>query len=239
MNGCTLSVSQWLDSGLRERSSMHLNETRWMSHARGYDCGVREWCVVVRPAVTASADERRRLRELFSAQSRQFDWTRQGDDVLVLVTDRTGLERVEADLMRVLRRRRLALAVEKPFPVGRWYPSISQYVVPPVATVLVDPLLDATELGWGVSVRPASAFDWRAARAALAERGRSTIGETEFGFDVGARDETDAHDLIAELANVTAIGHLDARPLSFLRRWRVRQHLLGNYSGIDDPSIPH
>jgi hypothetical protein len=198
-----------------------------------------EWCVVVRPAETASAAQRQRLKELLRRGRDEFEWQAEGTDTFALVPAREELERVEGELIRLLSRNRLASAVVTPFPIGRWYERLGRYVVPTTTWVASDPVLEPDEIGWLVSVRPASAFDWRAARVALAERGRTTIRESDGGFEVGARDEVDARALIAELNIVPAVGSAEAQQLGWFRRWRMRQQLLGNYAGIDDPAMPH
>lgn len=141
--------------------------------------------------------------------------------------------------MRTLAKKALTSAVVTPFPVGRWDEGLGRYlVVHLAAAVSAHPAVAGDQIGWLVSIRPASVFDWRAARAALAERGRATLRETEQGIEVGARDKRDAQELIRDLAEVPAIGMADAHPLGRLRRWRVRQQLLGNYADFADPTEP-
>jgi len=159
-------------------------------------------------------------------------------DVLVLVAEQRNLDRAQAAIMARLARQDLASAVVTPCPVGRWDPSLARYLIASDPTVERDPVVPADEMHWLVAVRPASPFDWRATRAALAARGRTTLRETGESIEVGARDEDDALDLIAELSEVPAVGGAEAERLGWFRRWRVRQQLIGNYSGISDPTLP-
>jgi hypothetical protein len=195
--------------------------------------------LVVRPAETASADEQKRLSAVFSTSKPPFEGQREGEAFLVFVGEREMLNRVEAAVMRTLAKNALAPTVVTPLPVGRWDEALDRYLVVDItAARLAQPAVLADQIGWLVCVRPASAFDWRATRAALMERGRTTLRETEQGIEVGAHDEADAQELIRDLATVSAVRTAEARPLGRLRRWKVRQQLLGNYSDFADPTQP-
>lgn len=139
----------------------------------------------------------------------------------------------------MLAKKALTSAVVTPFAVGYWDTSLGRYLVVDLnRAVAAPPAVPADQINWLVAVRPASVLDWRAARAALAERGRTTLRETEQGIEVGARDERDAQELINDLARVFAVGATNAQRLGRFRRWRIRQQLLGNYSDFVDPIGP-
>jgi hypothetical protein len=138
-----------------------------------------------------------------------------------------------------LGRRQLTEAVVWPLPVGRFDSALGNYLIVDVRNqISAEPVIRADEIGWAVAVRPATAFDWQAARAALESRGRVTIRESGDLIEVGARDERDARRLIADLTTVECVGGATARRLGWLRRWRARQQLLGNYAGDRDPTQP-
>jgi len=102
----------------------------------------------------------------------------------------------------------------------------------------VEAVVSSDQIRWLVSVRPASAFVWREVRAELAGRGRPVIDETNTAIRVGAADEEDARSLIADLVSVESVGGAEAERLGRLRRWLLREALIGNYAGPSDPTLP-
>jgi hypothetical protein len=196
----------------------------------------KSWCIVVRPADTASAAQRESLAKAFARRS-DLDWGRHGSDWRVRTKTLDDPHTGEPAVTGLLTRADLLSAVVSPFPVGRWNDNLSNYIVvddepegPP------DPVVPPEEIAWGVSVRPVSAFDWRAMKAELVQRGRITIRESGQSIEVGARDESDAQTLIDELIRLPSVGAAEGQPLGRIRRWKVQQQLLGNYEGMGDPS---
>jgi hypothetical protein len=97
--------------------------------------------------------------------------------------------------------------------------------------------LEAYEIRWAVAVEPSSIFELRKLREELRARRRHEIRETKRGFEVGALDEADARALAEELERLPVVGAVSVRKLSWLQRWRVREHLAGNYAGTtQDPT---
>jgi hypothetical protein len=196
-----------------------------------------DWCVVVRPRDTASTAEVERLGALFRAGVAPLDVTFEGADVLVLVADASSLSPVEAAVSDVLMSHDLGDAIVTPLPIGRWDEKLGRYLIVD-ARAPAHPAEWTDEVRWAVTVRPTSVFDWRAVRAALNERGRPMLRESSHEIDVAARDEADARTLIADLLRLPAVDSAEAVPMSWFRRWRVRQQLFGNYSDGGDPSQP-
>jgi hypothetical protein len=145
------------------------------------------------------------------------------------------VRQIEKAVLRALRDSGLGKAVVLPLPVGHGDDQRHNYVFGD-DDAEPEPAVPFDEIGWMVSVRPASAFEWRAVRDALAARGRTAIDETNDAIEIGARDEDDAQALVAELSDLPEVGAMEARPLGRLGRWRVRQLLLGNY-GVDGKPV--
>lgn len=198
-----------------------------------------EWCLVVRPSETASLDQGCRVATIVESGQLGITWERRGSDFLVRVADAESLAPTERKIRHALERHQLTEAVVWPLPMGRFDSALGDYLIVDVRDQIpVEPVIAADEIRWAVAVRPASAFDWRAARATLEKRGRLTISESADLIEVGARDERDASSLVAELTAIECIGDATARRLGWLRRWRVRQRLLGNYAGDRDLTQP-
>jgi hypothetical protein len=197
----------------------------------------REWCLVIRPASTASSNQKRLLRRFVERPGERLAWGRQGDDLLALVSGREGLPSVEIELMRLLAGKNLSGAVVNPLPIGRWNENLARYVIASPSPPRPDAVVSGDEIAWVVAVSPASPFDWLAVREVLSERGRTTVRETDATIEVGALDESDALNLIAELSEVEAISGATAQHLGWFRRWRVRQQMVGNYTS-QDPTQP-
>ena len=159
----------------------------------------REWCIAVRPAQEASADDVRRLGDAFGNELPGSDCQRVGDEWRVYFGPE-GAGRGEDKIRQMLVRCGLLSAVETPFRVGRWFERSGAYVFgAQEREILTAPVISPAEITWAVSVRPATAFDWRAVRATLAATGRLTLEETDLAIEVGALDEVDATDLVDAL----------------------------------------
>jgi hypothetical protein len=193
----------------------------------------RKWCIVVRPSDTASSGQVRAIADTFAVAAESLEWQREGTDWRVYVDELDDPDGGEAAVVQMLSQADLLSAVDTPFPVGLWFESLGNYVIGESAESgpVQDPAVPGNEVTWIVSVRASSAFDWNAMRAELAQRGRTTVRETDSAVDVAARDETDANELVAELLMLPTVGSANAKPLSKLGRWKVREQMLGNYIG--------
>jgi hypothetical protein len=185
----------------------------------------------------ATAHEIRLVKTALAEREPKFDFDRDGDEFFVYVDEPHSARRTEKAVMHVLAERGVADRVAEPLPIGRWHENAHLYVFPG-AEPDPEPVVPADEIGWVVVVRPASAFEWRPLRSALEHLGRTTIRETEHAIEVGARDEEDVDALRVALANVDCAGQTEARLLTWFQRWRLREQLLGNYSGEFDPTQP-
>jgi hypothetical protein len=197
-----------------------------------------KWCIVVRPTATASSAQVKSIAASFTRHGTRLDWRREGTDWLIHTDALDDPKAGEPAVTALLNRRGLESAVVTPFPIGRWSENLGRYIISgdDGYSLPNEPAVPADEITWVVFVRPTSAFDWRPMRAELAQRGRTTLGETDEAVEVGARDESDARDFIAEVLKLPTVASADARPLTWLRRWKVRQQLIGNYEGPLDPT---
>jgi hypothetical protein len=198
----------------------------------------KKWCIVVRPADTASSAQIQSIGAAFTQHASRLDWRREGTDWLIHVDALDDRAVGEPAVSALLGECGLTSAVVSPFPIGRWYENLRRYVISgdDAHALPSEPAVPADEITWGVFVRPASAFDWQPIRAELARRGRVRLDETDDAVEVGACDEADAQQLIADLLTLPTVAGADASRLGRWRRWRVRQQLLGNYEGVRDPS---
>lgn len=163
-----------------------------------------------------------------------FDFEWEGHELQVYVDQPHNPRRTEKAVLHVLHESGLGELIQPPFRIGRWDGQRERYIFPG-SLKEPEPAVPFDEIAWAVAVKPASAFDWRPARAALVQLGRSTIRETDRAIEVGAGDESDAEELQESLADVACIGETTARPLNWFQRWRVREQFLGNY-GVEDPT---
>jgi hypothetical protein len=192
----------------------------------------RKWCIVVRPADTASSVQIGALGDTFAAAGDRLEWRREGLDWHVYADELDDQNHGEPAITQMLSEAELTSTVVIPFPIGIWYESLGRYVISASSDDQLDQAAVPTnEITWVVSVRPVSAFDWKAMRAELAQRSRISIGEGNDAVEVGATDESDADELVAELIALPSIASATARPLSKLGRWKVREHMQGNYRG--------
>jgi hypothetical protein len=114
---------------------------------------------------------------------------------------------VARDVCIVLTPRADRTSVTQPLRIGRWDDEQDRYVFEGLAGE--DPeivrMVSPDQISWAVDVQPQSAFDWTALRRELATRGRPALGEADHVLSVGARDESDAQALIAELRSVDVV----------------------------------
>jgi hypothetical protein len=193
----------------------------------------RRWCIVLRPTEDATSEDVEAIARAFRKWKRRLDYEREGDDFSVFVDSGQSLGRARYSLRRMLTKSGLEHAVIRPFWVGRWASDEEGWVFPawkgePPAPP--EPAVPPDDIGWGVVVRPPSAFEWRMLRDALAARGRVVVAEADRTIEVGARDEADALALLADLRAGSLIAD-DSRAHAYgrFRRWRIRHAMLGGY----------
>ncbi len=195
----------------------------------------RESCIIVRAARTATYDQRELIRLAIAMRDPAFDYDRDCDDMVVFVDAPHSVTRTKKAIMHALAESEVADAVITPPPVGVIEPGDDGYTYrdwfdEPVAP---EPAVPADEITVGVTLKPASPFQWHALRDELAALGRQVIGDSDSNIEIGARSASDADELIADLKMKSLIRAAEAEPLGRFRRWRVRQQLLGNYAGVD------
>jgi hypothetical protein len=172
-----------------------------------------------------------------------LDVDREGDRVYCYVDAPHNPRRVRKELLHQLAAFDLAGSVPDPLPIEHWDERQERYVdskgMPETAPEeALAPVVEPDQIRWAVAVEPSSIFELRKLREELEARRRQEIGETQRGFEVGARDEADARALSEELETLPFVGSVSARKLGWLARWQVREHLAGNYAGPPNPTEP-
>jgi len=193
----------------------------------------REWCVVVEPAGDATPDETRLIEFTLQMHRPPFEYESEDGRFLLFADDEERARRVAAAVADALAESGVDF-VDTPLPVGEWSDDARRWVFDDDEEE-AEPAVPFDEIGWLVTVRPRSPFEWRDVRDELAARRRTILRETEDALEVAARDEDDAAELAHDLARLGVVAGADAEKLGRLRRWQVRQTLLGNYSGRTDP----
>jgi hypothetical protein len=189
----------------------------------------------------ATPDERELIRLSIGMRKPPFDYDEDRDDIIVYINAPHSIERVERAIMQALAQSDVAGAVLRPFPVGKAVEADGGYTFerwfdePPSPP---EPAVPADQIAFAVSLTPTSAFGWRALREELAAQGRQVIGESNSAIEVGARDASDAEALISGRREKSLIRTSALKRLGSIRRWRVREQLLGNYAGDRDPTQP-
>ena len=195
----------------------------------------RELCIVVRPVEGTLPPDVSAVEHALRVHTPPLNVQRKGDVLYVYYGRSHARLRASKAVDAVLHKAGVEGLVVRPLPVGRWVKARAAYVFENGTTVAE---LPPEQIAWGVKVRPSSAFVWRSVRDSLAARGRYTIKETDLSISVGARDELDARTLSNELATLPTIASAEPRRLSWIRRWLIRQAMLGNYSERGDPMSP-
>ena len=196
----------------------------------------REWRIVME---TEAADE-----VADALHYTELDVDRDGNRIFCYADAPHNPKRIRKELLHQLAAFDLAGSVPDPLPIEHWDESQECYVdsrgVPAPPTSEEEALsaaLDADRIRWAVALEPSSIFELRKLREELHARRRHEIRETKRGFEVGALDEADARALAEELERLPVVGAVSVRKLSWLQRWRVREHLAGNYAGTtQDPT---
>lgn len=207
-----------------------------------YDSSVsREWCIVVRPTPSATSDDVELIRLALEMRTPPFDVTEDSGDFVVYVDSPHSVRRAEKAVLRTLAQSDVAATVVRPFPLGQWTGDDTGYRFVKWFEEGTDgeaePAVSPEEITFAISLAPVSAFGWRALTTELALRGRTKIGENAHVVEVGARDLEDANSLVDLLRERSLIRAATITKLGWLRRWRVRQHLLGNYAPVErDPA---
>jgi hypothetical protein len=197
----------------------------------------RDWCIVLEHSEAATGDDVDTVEYALRMHEPAFDFDRKGDDYFVYVDAPHSVKRTQKAVLHALAESGVGDKVVTPLRVGRWVEKQYSFVFPD-SEEEVEPVVSPDRIRWLVSVRPASAFVWRDARAELAARGRPVIDETNTAIRVGAADEEDARSLMAELKSLVSVGGAEAQRLGLLRRWLLREALVGNYAGSPDPTLP-
>jgi hypothetical protein len=170
----------------------------------------------------------------------ELDVDREGDRVYCYVDARHNPKRVRKELLHQLAAFDLAESVPDPLPIEHWDERQECWVdskgMPDPDDV--PPAVGPDQIRWAVAVEPSSVFELRKLREELRGRRRQEIGDTKRGVEVGARDEADARALSEELEKLPVVGSVSARKLGWFGRWRVREHLVGNYASSLDPTQP-
>src|SRR6266700_7164271 len=89
----------------------------------------RKWCIVVRPADTASSAQIQSISAAFTQYGSRLDWRREGNDWLILVDALDDPSVGESAVRKFLDQCGLASAVVSPFPIGHWYETLGRYVI--------------------------------------------------------------------------------------------------------------
>jgi hypothetical protein len=89
----------------------------------------RTWCVVVRPAETASSAQVAHLGELFSGEGSGLDCGQVGGEWHVYVDELDDRTSGEPAVVNLLTASDLSQAVVMPLPIGRWFENQKRYVV--------------------------------------------------------------------------------------------------------------
>jgi hypothetical protein len=186
----------------------------------------REWRIGLEPFPDASHDEVDLV--LLALEMASVKVEREGDEFFVFVDAPHSVKRVKQQILHALRGSGVAEVVRTPLHAARWDTKRTMYVDPDAP----DPttVLRADEITWKVRVRPQSVWVERELREEIERRGRPVIGEEGRWIEIGASDEADASSLVAELAGLPETGEATAERLGRFARWRVREHLLGNYA---------
>jgi hypothetical protein len=196
----------------------------------------REWRLVV------ECHDARKIERALEAADPEFDLERL-DDVLYVYGDlphrpRTMRRRFLAELERC----GLEGTIAESIPVEWWNGHRHLYVSSGRRAWTMGDWEHAEvrpdEVTWAVEVVGADVWHHEEAFRDLVERGRPPVGRTKRGWEVGALDETDAEELVAELLARSDVRSARARPLGWFGRWLVRERLLGNYAGEGDPTQP-
>jgi hypothetical protein len=108
-----------------------------------------------------------------------------------------------------------------------------------VVTPSPEPVVQPQDIHWAVRVTPSSFTQWTPLRKEVVESGHFILGEDDRSLEIGARDEGDATSVLELLREKGLIRTGETRHLGRLRRWRIRQALMGNYGGTPDPSQPY
>jgi hypothetical protein len=194
----------------------------------------RELCVRIVPRDDATADERALIRLVLEMHEPAFDFDWDGAEYRVYDDAPHNPKRLRKALMHALHQSEASDAVLLPLAVGIWDEADERYIFPGVVEAepeaAPEPAVPLDSIGWCVRVSAASAFEWRTLRLELDRRGRTVIGEPEHAYEVGALDEADATAFARDLKTLACVGEVAITPLGRLRRWLVRERLLGNYA---------
>ena len=200
----------------------------------------RELCIVVQPVEGALPPNVAAVERVLRAHTPPLNVQREGDVLYVYYGRSHARGRARKAIDAVLHKGDVDHFVIRPLSVGRWVRAREAYVFDDGTTVAELPTeqISPEQIAWSVDVRPSSAFVWRSVRDSLAARGRYAISETNVSISVGARDELDARTLSEDLAALPTVGAAEPRRLSWIRRWLIREAMLGNYSDSGDPMSP-
>lgn len=193
----------------------------------------RDWKIIVefQPATPWELIER---AEIALAE---FEPDRVEDAVYCYVNTPRSLERAKRSIMHELRAAGVSERVVLPLRELHWNSGTHLYIDPELPPA-PPPRLAPDEVTWAVLAIPFSVFVFRQVRFELEQRKLTELCEHDKGIEVGARDEADAAAIAAEVAAIPEIAATRGRRLSWFERWRVRQHLIGNYAGPPDPTQP-